>query len=339
MSWNCRGAATKQFKSTFSRFRRKFGVGVAAILEPRVSGDKALNIIRSLGFNNFIIADAHGYSGGIWVVWDPVDVNITLINKQDQFIHVWVEFPRKDGFFWTTVYASPQEENKRLLWEDLKHIGRTMNEPWLLSGDLNEICSISEKKGGCPADINKCRMFSDVLDACGVLDLGGSGSRFTWKGPKYSHLDRVFKRLDRAMANDLWRNCFEEADVLNLSRIFSDHYPVLVRLEKGDSCWRERPFRFMAIWQNDPRFSVFFKSNWDTSSELLSSLKSFTLAVKDWNKSVFGFILFRKNRVLARLDGIQKHMCLHNSWHLEDLETKLLRELSEILDLEEQIWY
>ncbi|XP_061368484.1 uncharacterized protein LOC133311446 [Gastrolobium bilobum] len=182
-------------------------------------------------------------------------------------------------------------------------------------------------------------MFSDVLDACGVLDLGGSGSRFTWKGPKYSHLDRVFKRLDRAVANDLWRNCFEEADVLNLSKKISDHCPVLVRLEKGDSCWREKPFRFMAIWQNDPRFSVFFKSNWDTSSELLSSLKSFTPAVKEWNKSVFGFILFRKNRVLARLDGIQKHMCLHNSWHLKDLEAKLLRELSEILDLEEQIWY
>ncbi|XP_061359962.1 uncharacterized protein LOC133304008 [Gastrolobium bilobum] len=230
MTWNCRGAVKKQLKSTFSRFRRKFGVGVAAILEPRVSGNKALNIIRSLGFNNSIISDAHGYSGGIWVVWDPVDINITLINKQDQFIHVWVEFPGKEGFFWTAVYASTHEEKRKLVWEDLKHIGRTMNEPWMLSGDFNEIRSATEKKGGCPADLSRCKKFSDVLDACEVLELGGGGNRFTWKGPKFSHLDRVFKRLDKVVANDVWRTRFEDAEVLNLPRIFSDHCPILVRL-------------------------------------------------------------------------------------------------------------
>ncbi|XP_061354076.1 uncharacterized protein LOC133298753 [Gastrolobium bilobum] len=291
LTWNCRGAAKKQFKSTFSRFRRKFGVGVAAILEPRVSGNKALNIIRRLGFSNFIISDAIGYSGGIWVVWDPGDVNVTLIRKQNQFIHVWVEFPGKAGFFWTAVYASPQEENRRLLWEELKHIGRTMNEPWMLTGDFNEIVSGAEKKRGCPVDTNRCKLFSEVLDACGVMDLGGGGYRFTWKGPKFPYLDRVYKRLDRAVSNELWRTRFEDADALNLPRIFSDHCPVLVRMEK------------------------------------------------DWNKNVFGFILLRKNRVLARLEGIQRQMCFHNSYHLEDLEAKLLKELSEILDQEEQIWH
>ncbi|XP_061340964.1 uncharacterized protein LOC133287385 [Gastrolobium bilobum] len=234
MTWNCRGAGKKQFKSTFRRFRKKYRVGVAAILEPRVSGDIALKIIRGLEYPSYIISEANGFAGGVWIVWDPNEVSVTLERKQEQFIHCWVEFPGKEGFFWTAIYASPKEEKRRVLWEDLKLIGRTMNSPWMLSGDFNEISSIAEKKGGKPVDVNRCIMFNNVLNACGVIDLGGGGNRFTWKGPKFPHLDRVFKRLDRVIANDAWRTCFEEATVLNLPGIFSDHCPVLVRIDKED---------------------------------------------------------------------------------------------------------
>ncbi|XP_061351869.1 uncharacterized protein LOC133296831 [Gastrolobium bilobum] len=296
MTWNCRGAGKKQFKSTFRRFRKKYKVGVAAILEPRVSGDIALKIIRSLEYPSYIISEANGFAGGVWIVWDPNEVRVTLLKKQEQFIHCWVEFPGKEGFFWTAVYASPKEERRRMFWEDLKLIGRTMDSPWMLSGDFNEISSTSEKKG-------------------------------------------VFKRLDRAVANDAWRACFEEASVLNLPRIFSDHCPVLVRIHKEDQCWRERPFRFMAIWKNDSRFNSFIRTNWDTSSKLLDSLTSFTPAVRSWNKKVFGFTHYRKNRVIARLDGIQRQMSLRNNYHLEELEANLNKELADILEQEEQIWF
>ncbi|XP_061342057.1 uncharacterized protein LOC133288347 [Gastrolobium bilobum] len=299
----------KQFKSTFRRFRKKYGVGVAAILEPRVSGDKALKIIRSLEYPNYIISEANGFAGGVWIVWDPNEVSVTLEWKQDQFIHCWVEFPGKEGFFWTAVYASPKEEKRSMLWEDLKLIGRTTNSPWMLSGDFNEISSVAEKKGGKPVDVNRCIMFNNVLNACVVIDLGEGGNIFTWKGPKFPHLDRVLKRLDRAVANDAWRTCFEEATVLNLPRIFSDHCPVLVRLDKENQCWRDRPFRFMVVWQNDSRFNSFIKTNWDPSSKLLDSLTSFTPAVRSWNMNVFGFTHYRKNR------------------------------LADILEQKEQIWY
>ncbi|XP_061353784.1 uncharacterized protein LOC133298506 [Gastrolobium bilobum] len=274
LTWNCRGAVTNKFKSTFNRFRKKYGVGVAAILEPRVSGNKAVNIIRRLGFTNYIISDAKGFAGGIWILWDPLDVHISLIRKDDQFVHVWVEFPGKRGFYWTAVYASPKEDRRFFLWEDLKHLGRNMNDPWMMSGDFNEIAFASEKRGGAPVDLRRCNRFNNVLNSCGVMDLGGEGNRFTWKGPKFLHLKRIFKRLDRAVANELWRNCFDLADV-----------------------------------------------------------------VKVWNREVFGFIEHRRNRVTARLEGIQRMS--NSTWHshLEDLEGKLRKELAEILDHEEQIWF
>ncbi|XP_061373379.1 uncharacterized protein LOC133315733 [Gastrolobium bilobum] len=337
--WNCRGAVKRQFRSTFNRFKIKYKVGVAAILEPRVSGEKAIRVINKLGFSNHIVVDAHGFSGGIWLLWNSNEVKVSFISKQDQFIHCWIEFAEMKGFYWTAVYASPHEGKRKSLWEDLRLIGRTMDDPWLVSGDFNEIVCAEEKRGGGPVDYNRCNQFSNVLSACGVLDLGGGGNRFTWRGPKFLHLNRIFKRLDRAVANECWRTSFEDADVLTLPGLFSDHCPILVRLVKEDSDWRERPFSFLLSWQCDPRFNNFFKANWKKDTSMCDSLKSFAHALKDRNKNVFGFIQHKKNRIIARLDGIQKLSSCNNSRQLEKLEANLKKELSGILDQEEHLWF
>ncbi|XP_061354895.1 uncharacterized protein LOC133299454 [Gastrolobium bilobum] len=110
-------------------------------------------------------------------------------------------------------------------------------------------------------------------------------------------------------------------------------------MEKEDSVWRERPFRFLATWKNDPRFSQFLKSNWNSSTSLLESVEKFIPLLKEWNKNTFGFTFHRKNRVIARMEGIQRQLSFKNSVQFEELETKLRKELSKILDQEEQIWY
>ncbi|XP_061367124.1 uncharacterized protein LOC133310245 [Gastrolobium bilobum] len=300
-SLSSKGAAKKQFKSTFTRFCKKHNVGVTAIFEPR-------------------------------------DVGITIISHHEQFVHCWVEFPASKGLFWTAIYASPQVNNRQVLWEELKHIGRNMNESWLLTGDFNEIALASEKRGGGPVDVNRCNLFASVLNACGVMDLGGGGNRFTWRGPKFLNLDRVYKRLDRAVGNEGWRADFEEVDVLVLPRLFSDHNPVLVRLRKVDSCWRERPFRYLAAWQNDVRFTSFVKANWKADAGLLDNLTSLVPLLKDWNKNIFGFIQARKNKLIARMEGIQRQLSYCNNYKLEKLESNLKKELNSVLDQEEQLW-
>lgn len=74
------------------------------LLEPRVSGLTAKNIVRKLGFDNWFIEDATGFSGGIWILWSGVKVKILESSKQ--YVHFDWELDIEKGLC-TAVYASP----------------------------------------------------------------------------------------------------------------------------------------------------------------------------------------------------------------------------------------
>jgi hypothetical protein len=60
-------------------------------------------------------------------------------------MHLRVQLQNGSTWFFTPTYASPNEDNRGLLWEDLKTISNNMNNPWLVAGDLNDIvCSKPE---------------------------------------------------------------------------------------------------------------------------------------------------------------------------------------------------
>jgi len=49
-------------------------------------------------------------------------------------------------FYFTPIYASPQEEGRTKLWSQLKNISRSMPGEWLLAGDFNDIATPLEKR-------------------------------------------------------------------------------------------------------------------------------------------------------------------------------------------------
>lgn len=48
------------------------------ITETRLSGARAVEIIETLPFNGFVVADTIGFAGGIWLLWrtDLVQVDV-----------------------------------------------------------------------------------------------------------------------------------------------------------------------------------------------------------------------------------------------------------------------
>ncbi|CAN1131813.1 Putative ribonuclease H protein At1g65750 [Linum perenne] len=73
-----------------------------------------------MGFNSSFRADARGFKGGVWIVWDPLVVNLTILDFGDQFIHAEGCLVDGSKYFITTVYASPRPTRRVLLWDKLK---------------------------------------------------------------------------------------------------------------------------------------------------------------------------------------------------------------------------
>ena len=68
--------------------------------------------------------------------------------------------------------------------------------PWLYAGDFNEIVSSLEKMGGSSRSQVQMQLFREAIDECGFLDLGLSGSQFTWQ-KHFSNGHLIWERLDR----------------------------------------------------------------------------------------------------------------------------------------------
>lgn len=77
--------------------------------EPRISGSKAVSMVKSLGFPCFEIVDPVGFFGGLWLLWDDSKVNVEIIGTHDQAISACVSWPGQSPWLFSAIYAKPCE--------------------------------------------------------------------------------------------------------------------------------------------------------------------------------------------------------------------------------------
>lgn len=84
------------------------------------------------------------------------------------------------NFYWflSTIYASVVFDERLKLWHNLKSVADSMNLPWVVMRDFNDVINQQEKKGGRLIDLNRVTKFKEMLDYYSLTDLGYSGSYF-----------------------------------------------------------------------------------------------------------------------------------------------------------------
>ena len=95
-----------------------------------------------------------------------------------------------------------------------------------------------------------------------------------------------------------------------------------------------RPLRFLATWLTDERFGNFVNGSWSKGANFLDAVVDFTKQTIRWNKKIFGNIIYRKRKLLARLSGIQWILETKPNHSLTRFEIKLQKELEEVRTLE-----
>ena len=174
------------------------------IMETRVGGDRAKEIIDRLPFQGAIHTETIGYTWGLWLLWNTDRVEVTNLTGTEQEIHASVKV-KSSNLYWlfTTVYASPRFKERHFLWNNLKYVSSVHNLPWIIAGDFNELLSSEETFGGRLVSLYRANLFKECLDSYCIADLGFQGLRFTWTN-KQDITTFIQGRLDQFFVNSGW---------------------------------------------------------------------------------------------------------------------------------------
>ncbi|XP_057447664.1 uncharacterized protein LOC130739404 [Lotus japonicus] len=307
IAWNIRGGAGARGHRRVKELVRAFRPSIFALCETHCRFARVRNFWQQQGYELIHETEATGHSGGIWLLAPTTRTfQIGLVESWEQMISVEVHH---GGRRWicTAVYGSPNPVRRQDLWSYLASFRHRCQDPWLVLGDFNEVCSPSEVWGG---EFNNARAMSmlNMLDMCSLIDLGFTGPKFTWER-RVNGRRVMAKRLDRALGDLAWRSTFCEGYVEHLTRVYSDHAPVLVRLEAPPLERRPRPFRFQAAWVTHPSFETVVQHTWEGQGRSLKEkLSNMQEAATKFNKETFGNIHKRKWRVERRLQGVQNEL-------------------------------
>lgn len=137
-------------------------------------------------------------NGKIRLIW-AAEISCNVLEADEQQITCEINHVEALGTYITTfVNSKCNDYLRRPLWDKMLHYADTRNDvPWVCGGDFNVITNKEEKLGGIPYNIIKNLEFIGVIEACGLMDLGFSGPKFTLSN------QRICKRLEIVMSNKM----------------------------------------------------------------------------------------------------------------------------------------
>lgn len=219
--------------------------------------------------------------------WDPNAWNVNIISKSSPYIHYVVMSAALNLHMFVTVfYGLNTPSGRKALWSDLISLAPSINLPWCLLGDFNEVISISEIIGGNDSWDSGMQDFLDCTSDLHLADLRAVGSSHSWWNSSDSK--PIFKKLDRALVNDLWLQRFPLSQDFFTPRDLSYHCPVVVKT--------------VSIQPSSPKSFQFFN--------FMLDLDNFHEVVRNaWNGYVPGDPL----QILARkLKDVKMALCILN---------------------------
>ncbi|KAG7578318.1 hypothetical protein ISN45_Aa03g025130 [Arabidopsis thaliana x Arabidopsis arenosa] len=219
--------------------------------------------------------------GKIWIIYKPPTRARVLFTDLQS---ITCEITLEDGtdFVYTAVYASNEEEDRKMLWISLRDLAGSFGlsrRPWLINGDFNEILHPAETSN--PDIIRSTRgmrLFGECLADMGVFDLPSSGPRFTWTNKRT--FDPIGKKLDRCLVNGTWLLRFPFSHCTFEAPEFSDHTPCLIKLVSDLPTYGSRPFKYFNFLAKHPQFLDLVKEEWESFGSPVIALKDFCFRLK-----------------------------------------------------------
>lgn len=134
-------------------------------------------------------------------------------------------------------------------------------------------------------------MIRNAIEVCALQPLKYRGNHFTWI--RHNVDGCIKERLDWAMVNEEWLECFPNNSLTHLDFFHSDHRALLLSLEDaiglsvGYNRKRSR-FRFENMWTEEPGCKEIIEASWVSTNQsaLLSTINNINQCMTNlsfWN--------------------------------------------------------
>ncbi|KAJ1436308.1 Endonuclease/exonuclease/phosphatase superfamily [Sesbania bispinosa] len=107
-------------------------------------------------------------------------------------------------------------------------------------------------------------LFRLFLNDTGLMDMDLKGCKFTWfSNPRNGFVTK--ERLDRVLVNWLWRSLYENALLMAIPAISSDHSPLIFWPKPPSSSGKS--FKYEAMWEEHEECDNVIKEGWYGESD------------------------------------------------------------------------
>jgi hypothetical protein len=157
----------------------------------------------------------------------------------------------------------------------------------------------------------------------------------------------TYEKLDRILMSTEWEQNFPLANVIAMSIDILDQTPLLRDTGRAPSSGNQPLFKFELGWLLRDGFANMVKEIWESVAEEEDSIRQWQAKIqrvrqhlRGWAKNVSGANKKEKQRLLDKLDGLDKkpEVSLLSAQEV-DLRHCLHNRLGQLLREEELIWY
>ncbi|XP_062118452.1 uncharacterized protein LOC133832081 [Humulus lupulus] len=228
-------------QQTVSDVCRKNKVGIGALIETKLKGDRIRDLMKSsfVGWNYY---SSTVVEGRILLIWKANMMKIEIIQETPQLLHCRVYFANVNlAYCLSVIYGLNQLETRKILWSDLANVQRPVT-PWLIMGDFNAVFYTDDRLGGRSISVKEMEDARHWLALGEATEMKTLGPKYTWTN-KQDGGARIYSKLDRVFTNDSWFDSFPLDVSYAQWDVISDHCYLLIK--QGDIQSRGvKPFRF-----------------------------------------------------------------------------------------------
>lgn len=132
--------------------------------------EKVEYVKNKLGFEGSVTVESQDQSGGLALLWRNMsEVKVLSYNKNH--IDVMVTIKEWEEYRLTCFYGEPNRSKRQKIWDLIRTLHSRSTSPWCVVGDMNNILSQEDKRGGRPYPQWLLNGFQKVVEERDLNDL------------------------------------------------------------------------------------------------------------------------------------------------------------------------